>query len=152
MFGKPFRFRCPGAVNRLPLETSARIIGFLVEGNGLRDVARLAGCSVVAITKLLIDVGTAAAAYHRATVRDLRARRIRRDKIWPFVGVQATADGRAAYLNAVDGGVRPGRGLRYLAQDLWGSAGRRSALLQPGAVHRLRHENNRQPRSDARSY
>jgi IS1 family transposase len=76
-------------MNRLPLETRARIIGLLVEGNSLRAVTRLVGCSINTVTKLLIDVGTAAAAHHDATVRNLRARRIQCDEIWSFVGAKA---------------------------------------------------------------
>ncbi len=76
-------------MNRLPIETRARIIGLLVGGNSLRAAARLVGCSINTVTKLLVDAGTAATAYHDAAARNLRVRRIQCDEIWSFVGARA---------------------------------------------------------------
>src|SRR5262249_49061751 len=41
------------------------------------------------ILKLLADLGTVCAAYHNATVRELRCQRIQCDEIWSFVGAKA---------------------------------------------------------------
>ncbi len=85
------------AMNRLSLEQRARIISVLVEGNSLRAVTRLAPCSINTVTKLLVDVGTAAAQYHDEHVRAVKARRVQCDEIWSFVGAKkknTTADQR----------------------------------------------------------
>ncbi len=76
-------------MNRLPLETRAKILGLLVEGNSLRSITRLTGVSINTVTKLLVDVGTACAEYHDTHVRKLRVRRLQCDEIWCFVGAKA---------------------------------------------------------------
>ena len=54
-------------MNKLGLEKRAQIIGLLVEGNSMRSITRLTGCSINTVTKLLIDVGTACSEYqHQA--------------------------------------------------------------------------------------
>ncbi len=75
-------------MNRLSLEDRARIVGLLVEGMSLRAVSRQTGCSINTVTKLLVDVGTAAAVYHDAHVRSVKARRVQCDEIWSFVGAK----------------------------------------------------------------
>jgi DNA-binding CsgD family transcriptional regulator len=50
-------------MNKLPIAKRAQILGLLVEGNSLRATSRLADCSINTVTKLLVDVGTACAAY-----------------------------------------------------------------------------------------
>lgn len=76
-------------MNRLPLETRARILGLLVEGNSLRTTSRLCDVSINTVTKLLVDVGAACNAYHNKQVRDVRVRRLQCDEIWCFVGAKA---------------------------------------------------------------
>ena len=56
----------------------------LVEGNSLRAASRLADVSINTVTKLLVDVGAACAAYHDEHVRHVRVRRIQCDEIWSF--------------------------------------------------------------------
>ena len=46
-------------MNQLDIKTRAQIIGLLVEGNSMRSITRLVGCSINTVTKLLIDVGAA---------------------------------------------------------------------------------------------
>lgn len=75
-------------MNRLPLETRAKIIGLLVEGNSLRATSRLCDVSINTVTKLLVDVGKAAMAYHDEHVRNVRVRRLQCDEIWAFVGAK----------------------------------------------------------------
>lgn len=76
-------------MNRLPLETRAKIIGLLVEGNSLRSVSRLCDVSINTVTKLLVDAGKAAIAYHDEHVRGVRSQRVQCDEIWSFVGAKA---------------------------------------------------------------
>src|ERR1700722_14136878 len=56
-------------MNRLSAEKRAHIVGMLVEGNSLRAVSRLADVSINTVTKLLVDVGCAAAEYQDKTLR-----------------------------------------------------------------------------------
>jgi IS1 family transposase len=72
------------SMNRLPIEERARIIGMLIEGMSLRATSRLADVSINTVTKLLVDVGSAAADYQDRTLRNLRCRRIQCDEIWAF--------------------------------------------------------------------
>lgn len=86
-------------MNRLCLESRARIVGLLVEGNSLRSISRLCDVSINTVTKLLVDVGNAAMAYHNEHVRNLRVRNIQCDEIWSFVGAKmknVTSEQRAA--------------------------------------------------------
>src|ERR1035441_4722479 len=75
-------------MNRLPLAKRVQIIGMLVEGNSLRATSRLADVSINTVTKLLIDVACASAAYHHEPVRKVRVRRLQCDEIWCFVGAK----------------------------------------------------------------
>lgn len=72
-------------MNKLPLKKRAQILGLLVEGNSLRATSRLADCSINTVTKLLVDVGTACAAYQDKTLRNLPCKRVQVDEIWSFV-------------------------------------------------------------------
>src|SRR6266581_4954580 len=75
--------------NRLSLESRAKILGLLVEGNSLRAITRLTGASINTVTKLLVDLGTASAKFHNENVRNVRVRRLQWDEIWCFVGAKA---------------------------------------------------------------
>jgi len=75
-------------MNRLPLAKRVQIIGMLVEGNSLRATSRLCDVSVNTVTKLLVDVACASAAYHHEHVRNVRVRRLQCDEIWCFVGAK----------------------------------------------------------------
>jgi len=76
-------------MNKLPLAKRAQILGLLVEGNSLRATSRLADCSINTVTKLLVDVGTACAAYQDKTLRNLTCKRVQCDEIWAFVYAKA---------------------------------------------------------------
>jgi len=54
-------------MNKLPLETRAQILNLLVEGSSLRSISRIVDVSINTVTKLLVDAGTVAAAYHDQT-------------------------------------------------------------------------------------
>jgi DNA-binding CsgD family transcriptional regulator len=54
--------------------TRAKIIHMLVEGSSLRSISRIADVSINTVTKLLIEAGTVAAAYHDQNVRGQRSK------------------------------------------------------------------------------
>lgn len=67
------------------MEKRGQIIGMLIEGMSLRATSRLADVSINTVTKLLVDVGSAAADYQDKALRNLPCRRIQCDEIWAFV-------------------------------------------------------------------
>jgi len=71
-------------MNKLPLEKRVQILTMLVEGSSLRSISRVAGVSINTVTKLLIDAGTACAAFHDEKVRNVTAKAIQCDEIWSF--------------------------------------------------------------------
>jgi IS1 family transposase len=73
------------SMNRLSTEKRAAILGMLVEGNSLRATTRMAGCSINTVTKLLLDVGEACAAYQDEHLRELPCKTVEADEIWSFV-------------------------------------------------------------------
>jgi IS1 family transposase len=73
------------SMNRLSIERRAQIVGMLVEGNSMRAVARMAGVSFNTVSKLLLDLGEACAAFQDASLRDLPCKTIEADEIWSFV-------------------------------------------------------------------
>lgn len=76
-------------MNRLSTEKRAQILGLLVEGSSLRAASRLAEVSINTVTKLLVDIGSACAAYQDRTMRNLTSERLQCDEIWAFVGAKA---------------------------------------------------------------
>src|SRR5438094_4130876 len=77
------------AMNRLPLERRAQIIGLLAEGSSLRSTSRLADVSINTVTKLLLDAGAAGERYQDEKLRNLKCKRIQCDEIWAFVYAKA---------------------------------------------------------------
>src|SRR2546422_8741805 len=71
-------------MNRLSLETRARILSCLTEGNSMRATSRMCDVSINTVTKLLVDVGTACDLYLNETLRNLSCKRIQCDEIWSF--------------------------------------------------------------------
>lgn len=71
-------------VNRLSIEKRCYIVNLLVEGNSMRAISRLVGCSINTVTKLLVDVGTVCSAYQDKIMRNLSCKRIQCDEIWSF--------------------------------------------------------------------
>jgi IS1 family transposase len=72
-------------MNVLHSSKRVQVIGALVEGTSINATSRITGVAKHTILKLLRDLGCAAAAYHNATVRNLRVRRVQADEIWAFV-------------------------------------------------------------------
>lgn len=76
-------------MNRLDIQTRALIINCLVEGNSIRATVRLTGAAKNTVTKLLVDIGEACAAFHFKHVKGVFSRRIRCDEIWSFCYAKA---------------------------------------------------------------
>ncbi len=62
------------------------VVSALVEGNSLRSTSRMTGIARNTVSKLLVDLGRAAARYQDEHLRGLRCRRIQGDEIWSFIG------------------------------------------------------------------
>jgi IS1 family transposase/lambda repressor-like predicted transcriptional regulator len=71
-------------MNRLSTKERARVIGALVEGNSLRATSRMTGAAKNTVTKLLVDVGRAAADYQDAYLRLLPCEVVEVDEIWSY--------------------------------------------------------------------
>jgi IS1 family transposase len=72
-------------MNALTKEKRTQIIGMLIEGMSLRATSRIADVSINTVTKLLVEVGSAAADYQDKTLRNLKCKRLQCDEIWAFV-------------------------------------------------------------------
>jgi len=71
-------------MNKLDIKTRVTILNMLVEGSSMRSISRITGVSINTVTKLLEDAGKACAAYHDATVRNVKAAHVQCDEIWSF--------------------------------------------------------------------
>jgi IS1 family transposase len=71
-------------MNRLDVETRARILAALVEGNSIRATCRMVGVDKKTVLRLLADVGDACGAFLDDTMRGLHCKRIQADEIWSF--------------------------------------------------------------------
>src|SRR6202166_4993097 len=76
-------------MNRLSIADRAKILGMLVEGNSLRSASRMADVSINTVTKLLVDVGAACAAYLDERLVNLACQRVQVDEIWAFCYAKA---------------------------------------------------------------
>jgi IS1 family transposase len=72
------------SMNRLTTEKRAQIIGCLVEGNSIRATVRITGAAKNTVTKLLVDLGAACAAYQDRILVDLPCKVIECDEMWGF--------------------------------------------------------------------
>src|SRR5688500_5700091 len=71
-------------MNKLATAKRVQIVKALVEGNSLRSITRMVGCSINTVTKLLVDLGVACEAFHDEHVRNVPAERVQADEIWSF--------------------------------------------------------------------
>jgi len=76
-------------MNKLSTQKRAQILGMLCEGMSLRATSRLADVSINTVTKLLVDAGTACAAYQDDALHDLNCKRVQVDEIWSFTYAKA---------------------------------------------------------------
>jgi len=83
------------SMNRLSTEKRATILGMLVEGNSMRAAARMAGVSFNTVSKLLLDIGEAAARYHDEHMRDLPCKTVEADEICRSSGRRPRTSPRA---------------------------------------------------------
>lgn len=72
-------------MNTLDTAARARIVAMLVEGNGIRAIARVQGVSVNTVQKLIRDLGPACRRVHAQIVVDLACQKIQADEAWAFV-------------------------------------------------------------------
>jgi IS1 family transposase len=76
-------------MNKLSRAERGAIIRALIEGNSIRSVSRMTGAARNTITTLLVQLGSACAAYQDRTLRNLRSTRIECDEIWSFCYAKA---------------------------------------------------------------
>jgi IS1 family transposase len=72
------------SMNRLSTQERARIIGALVEGNSIRATSRMTGAAKNTVTKLIVDIGQAAADYQDAHLQLLPCEVVEADEIWSY--------------------------------------------------------------------
>jgi hypothetical protein len=72
-------------MNKLDRKTRSQILHLLCEGQSIRAVTRLTGCSKNTVAKLLVEAGHACAAYQDKALRNLPCKRVQMDEIWSFV-------------------------------------------------------------------
>jgi IS1 family transposase len=72
-------------MNKLDRKTRAQILHLLCEGQSIRAITRLTGCSKNTVAKLLVEAGHACAAYQDKVIRNLKCKRVQMDEIWSFV-------------------------------------------------------------------
>lgn len=98
-------------MNCLSIEKRTQVVSALIEGNSIRATVRMTGVCKDTVLKLLVDLGTACAAYHNHHVRNLRPQRVQCDEIWNFCYAKAkNAPEDKVALGAGD----DGRGLRLI--------------------------------------
>ncbi|BBY22692.1 IS1 family transposase [Mycobacterium stomatepiae] len=71
-------------VNRLSTDKRAQIVSCLCEGMSIRATVRVTEAAKNTITKLLVELGAACAAYQDAALFDLPCKNIQCDEIWSF--------------------------------------------------------------------
>jgi len=76
-------------MNKLPFAKRVQILSMLVEGASMRAVSRVCGVSINTVTKLQVEAGEAAEAFHDATVRGLQTKQLQCDEIWAFCYAKA---------------------------------------------------------------
>ncbi len=76
-------------MNKLTTERRVQVVRCLVEGNSIRATVRLTGVAKNTITKLLVELGDACAAYQDRTLQNLPCERIQCDEIWSFCNSKA---------------------------------------------------------------
>jgi len=77
------------SVNQLPQAKRIAVVKALVEGNSIRATVRMTGVAKNTIAKLLVELGSACAAYQDDALRGLTCQRIECDEIWSFCYAKA---------------------------------------------------------------
>jgi IS1 family transposase len=76
-------------MNKLPHAKRVLILNMLVEGSSMRSISRVADVSINTVSALLAKAGEACEAFHDATVRGVKSKRVQCDEIWSFVYAKA---------------------------------------------------------------
>src|SRR5687767_2205711 len=71
-------------MNRLSTDRRGQVVGCLVEGMSIRATVRVTGAAKNTVTKLLCDLGQAAAEYQDGVLTNLPCKRVECDEIWAF--------------------------------------------------------------------
>jgi IS1 family transposase len=71
-------------MNRLDIDTRARILACLCEGNGVRPTARLVGVAINSVQALIRTMGPACQRFHDQNVHGLSCERVSADEAWAF--------------------------------------------------------------------
>ena len=71
-------------MNRLNVAERAKVIGCLIEGCSLRSTVRLTGVAKKTVSRILVEVGEACAAYHDKIMRNLPCKVLQVDEVWSF--------------------------------------------------------------------
>ena len=72
-------------MNCLSTEERAKVIGCLIEGGSLRSTVRLTGVAKKTVSRILVEVGEACAAYHDRIIRNLPCKVLQVDEVWSFM-------------------------------------------------------------------
>lgn len=75
-------------MNTLDNTKRIQVVRRLVEGNSILATVRVTGVAKNTVTKLLVDLGLACAAYQDEHLRNLPCKRVQCDEIWSFVGAK----------------------------------------------------------------
>ena len=71
-------------MNRLKIKDRVQIVNCLVEGCSMRSAVRLTGVAKKTVSRILVEVGEACAAYHDKIMRNLPCKVIQVDEVWSF--------------------------------------------------------------------
>jgi IS1 family transposase len=71
-------------MNRLSIEEKAKVVGCLIEGCSLRSAVRMTGVAKRTVSRILVEVGRACAAYSDKIMRNLTCKNLQLDEIWSF--------------------------------------------------------------------
>jgi IS1 family transposase len=93
------------AMNKLDRKNRTQILHLLCEGQSIRAITRLTGCSKNTVAKLLVETGHACAAYQDKNLRNLTCQRVQMDEIWSFVYAKSANVKRAKSAPATAGDV-----------------------------------------------
>lgn len=71
-------------MNKLATDKRVQILALMAEGNSIRSIVRLTGCSKNTVIKFMVNAGQAVTEYQDKTLRNLYCKRIQVDEIWAF--------------------------------------------------------------------
>ena len=75
-------------MNRLHKDKRTHILRCLVEGNTIRGTARMVGCKMNTVMKLLVEAGDRAGEMLRDVFRTFESDHLQLDEVWTFCGMK----------------------------------------------------------------